>query len=230
MKRYRAILVTVCGIAAAGLTAPASAELLLSQVIVDLPPQGPSIDDIEAYNSGEERLYVVAQPYEVTAAGTNDEQRTAVVDPAASGLFVSPRKIILEPGERRTIRIAAVGPRPVHERIFRVSIKPVAGVVTANRSALKVFVGYDALVIVRPSQIEGTLQATREAEKLVLHNSSNASLEIFDGRQCDSSGQNCVSLPGKRLYAGASWEVPAPFASPVRFKTAQSGQIIETTF
>jgi P pilus assembly chaperone PapD len=205
---------------AVGLGASARAEMVLSQVIVDLLPGEPPREDIEVWNDGTERMYVLAEPFEIRAAGTPAEQRVAVTDPEQAGLLVSPLRLILEPGEKRTIRIAAIGARPVSDRVFRVTIKPVAGLVTAEESALKVFVGYDTLVLLRPAQIAGDVEGTRSGRTLTLRNDGNTAQELFDGRQCDAAGGNCQALPAKRLYPGAMWEQQLPFDTAVSYKAA----------
>jgi Mat/Ecp fimbriae periplasmic chaperone len=208
----------------------ASAELILNQIIVDLAADGPGRQDIEAFNSGDERMYVVAEPVEVIGAGTEHERRAAVANPEASGLFVSPKKIILEPGERRTIRVAALGPRPEVERVYRIGIKPVAGSVHAAHSALKVFVGYDALVLLRPRETTGELVSTREGNVLTIRNRGNSSVELFDGKQCDVAERDCRSLAGKRLYPGVEWQQATPFETKVHYKIARGLKVEDRVF
>ena len=202
------------------LGATARAEMILSQVIVDLLPGKPAREDIEVWNDGDERMYVLAEPSEIRGAGTPAETRVAVTDPEQAGLLVSPLRLVLEPGERRTIRVAAIGARPASDRVYRVTIKPVAGQVTAEASALKVFVGYDTLVLVRPTQITGDVAGTRSGRTLTLRNSGNTAQELFDGQQCDAAGGDCQDLPSKRLYPGATWDIPLPFDTPVRYKAS----------
>jgi P pilus assembly chaperone PapD len=209
---------------------PARAEMVLSQVIVDLIPAKPPRDDIEVWNNGPDRMYVSATPFEIRNAGTPAEQRIAAGDPDASGLLVSPRKLVLSPGERRTIRIAAIGDRPRSDRVFRVAITPVVGPVTADESALKVLVGYDALVLVRPEQFAGDVTAERHGTTLILRNAGNTAQEMFDGRQCNREQTDCRSLPAKRLYPGESWEQTLPFASPVSYKAAIGAKIKQRSF
>lgn len=43
---------------------------------------------------------------------------------------------------------------------------------------------------------------------------------MFDGKQCDPAGQNCVNLGGTRLYAGASWEQPLSYNTPVEYQVS----------
>lgn len=207
-------------VASVALVAEAHAEMVLSQVIVDLLPGKPPREDIEVWNDGAERMYVLAEPFEIHRPGTAAEQRVAVTDPEQAGLLVSPLRLVLEPGERRTIRIAAIGARSATDRIYRVTIKPVAGSVTAEDSALKVFVGYDTLVLVRPETFEGDVEAIRNGRSLTLRNSGNTAHEMFDGRQCNAAGDDCRELPAKRLYPGATWEQQLPFETPVSYRSS----------
>ncbi|EZP55810.1 putative fimbrial protein TcfA [Sphingomonas sp. RIT328] len=215
-------------IAASGLTAsPAAAQLVLSQVVVDLPPTAPPRVDVEAANGGTERMYVVAEPAEIIAPGTPDERRVVDPDPARSGLLVSPQKMILEPGEHRLIRIAAVAPHGARDRVYRVTVKPVAGEVTGAQSALKVLVGYDMLVIVRPQVMTDAVSARRDGTMLTLANDGSTSVELYDGRQCAAGGGDCRPLPAKRLYAGARWVQPVDPARSVTY-TVKAGLAVKT--
>lgn len=220
MTVHRLLLPALALAAMLGLAAAARAEMVLSQVIVDLLPSKPPREDIEVWNDGDERMYVLAEPFEILGPGTPAEQRVAVTEPEAAGLLVSPLRLVLEPGERRTIRIAAIGARPAADRIYRVTIKPVAGAVTAEASALKVFVGYDTLVLVRPEAIAGDVEGARSGRTLTLRNTGNTAQELFDGRQCDAAGGDCRDLPAKRLYPGASWEQELPFDTPVSYRSS----------
>lgn len=217
-------------LAIVGTATVARAEMVLSQVIVDLGPNEVPRDDIEVWNSGTERMYVQADVFEIVAAGTDEEQRVAAADPEASGLLVSPQRLVLAPGERRIVRIAVLGERPLAERVYRVAIRPVVGAVSAETNAVKVLVGYDTLVIVRPAKLSGDVVGERRGRTLVLRNEGNTSQEIFQGRQCDAAGADCRDLPAKRLYAGAMWEQALTFDTPVSYRTAVGDQIRERQF
>ena len=197
---------------------PAHAEMVLSKVIVDLAEGKRSNDEIEVWNDGADRIYVVAEPSVIESPGLPDQRRVPISNPATSGLLVSPQRIILEPGERRQVRIAAILPRADRDRVFRVTIKPVAGPVTANTDALKVFVGYDVLVLQRAASAGGEVRGERSGASLTLVNTSNTAWEVFDGRQCSAGATGCVTLPATRLYAGAELKVPLPNAGRVEYK------------
>ena len=57
-----------------GLAGGARADMVLSQVIVDMQPDKPLRGDIEVFNDGPDRMYVAADPFEVLKAGTPGEQ------------------------------------------------------------------------------------------------------------------------------------------------------------
>lgn len=223
-------LIACFAIAPVVCASPAQASLMLSKVILDLGPESAPRDDIELWNDGDERLYVVAEPSEIYDPGQPTELRKASSDPAVTGLLVTPQKLILEPGQHKLIRIAAVTDRPVKDRIYRVTIKPVAGPVSAERSALKLFVGYDALVILRPAQPNVDLTASRRGDDLVIRNRGNTNVELSQGKQCDVSGQNCRDLAANRIYPGAEWTVSTPYRTPVTFRTSASSQNGVVTF
>lgn len=217
-SRPIAIMLSLAGLFGPLSAAPAWAGIVLSKVIVDLAPDAPPRDDIEVINDSDERQYIVAEPGLIERPGTPSEKRLDSSDPTVTGLLVTPQKLVLEPGERKLVRVALVVPRDEHERIYRLAIKPVAGSVEAEQTSLKVFVGYDALIIARPTTITGKLTATRNGQAITFHNGSNSSVEMADGRQCDANEKNCVPLPATRLYSGADWTVPITRDTPVEFR------------
>lgn len=209
---------------------PARADLVLSQVIVDLQPGKPGREDIELWNNGPERIFVVADPAEIVSPGMPGETRNANPDPGVSGLLVTPRRVILEPDQRKLLRIAAVAPRAAVDRIYRVTVKPVAGDVAAPETAIKVLIGYDVLVIYRPGEPAGGVTATREPRAITLTNQGNTNVEVYEGRQCDAAGANCRDLPARRLYAGASLRVAIDHDTPVTYRVSDGRTTVAREF
>ena len=205
--------------AALTLAAPARAAITLSRVVIDIAPGTDVAQDIEIANDGKEVAYVVAEPSEITAPGQPGEARLPVVDPGVGGLLVSPQRLILQPGERKSIRIAAIAPRGAVDRVYRVTVKPVAGPISAPVSALKVLVGYDVLVIYRPAGPSAKVVGERTAAGLTLRNTGNSNVELYEGKQCTTPAA-CTTLPSKRLYAGQSWTQPLAGAAPVSYRVA----------
>lgn len=191
-------------------SAPAWASIAVSQMIIELKPGTSPATDIEIVNDSPDRSFIVVEPREIIRAGNTDEKPFTSPDPDRLGLLVSPNRLVLEPHQRRTLRIAAIHPASDRERVYRVTVKPVTGEVSGAESGLKLLVGYDLLVLVRPALMHSALKARRDGHKLVITNQGNSSVEMSDGKQCDQGRKACRSLPSKRLYAGASWAQPLP--------------------
>jgi P pilus assembly chaperone PapD len=207
------------GIAGLGLAilaqpAPAAAGIAVSQMVVDMKPGGSRATDIEIYNDSAERSYVAIEPREIIDPGTAAERGAVSPDPEKLGLLVSPNRLILEPHQRRRLRLAVIGPPAGRERVYRVTVKPVAGEVSGPDSGLKLMVGYDLLVLVRPDHGRPAVTANRSGASLAIANAGNSSVELTEGKQCDGDGKACRPLPGKRLYAGASWAQPLEGGGP----------------
>ena len=208
---------------------PAQAELEVSQLVVEFKPTASRTSDIEVANNSPERSYVVVEPREISNPGTPFEGQITSPDPAKLGLLVSPARFILEPHQRRTLRVAAIGAAGDRERIYRVTVKPVSGEVAGSESGLKLLVGYDLLVLVRPRAIRNDIKTERNGLGLTLVNHGNASVEVAEGKQCDAKGGDCQLLPSKRLYAGASWTqtLPRTTGGEYRIRTAEGWSTVK---
>ena len=217
MTRFALALAT----ATAWFPTPADAGIVLSQVVLDILPTSDNAQNVEVANDGAEIAYVVAEPAEILGAGQPGEARKPIVDPAAGGLLVTPQRLILQPGERRTIRFAAIADHGASDRIYRVTVKPVVGAVAAPSTALKLLVGYDVLVIVRPAVPLAKVSGARDGATLVLRNDGNTNVELFEGRQCDTTvPAACHDLPSRRLYVGQQWQQPLTGTGAVTYRVA----------
>jgi P pilus assembly chaperone PapD len=221
--------VAFAALAALAMPSPASAEIVLSQLVVDLGAKADQRTDIEVWNTSEERAYVAAEPSEIVDAGKPSEQRRTEADPEKRGLLVSPNRMILEPGQRRLIRLAPIGPRGMTERVYRVTVKPVAGELQSEVSGLKLLIGYDVLVLLRPLETHPNLSGIRSGNRITFRNDGNASVELIDGKQC-AADKSCVKLPGKRLYAGAEWSQDLTSVAPVEYSVVSGGHSVRKTF
>lgn len=185
--------------------------------------------DIEVSNQGKERAYVVVEPSEIVAAGTPAEQRLREKNPEKLGLLVSPGRMILEPGQRKLLRIATIGRPSERERVYRITVKPTVGDVSADRSGLKLLIGYDVLVLTRPAVAQPRLSGTRSGRTLKIRNDGAFSVELAQGKQCRAK-TDCQSLGGKRLYAGAEWQVALPEDGVAEFAVISPSGTSRQTF
>lgn len=222
-----AILALLCAILPG---TPAKADLVLSQLIVDLQPGKHAREDIEVWNNSPDRTFVGIEPREIVGAGLSSSGIRVDPDPEKLGLLVTPARMILEPGQRRLIRVGTLSQDTDHEHVYRITVKPVVGAIQSSDSGLKIMVGYDVLVLVRPAVPEVKVTGLRSGRLLTFTNSGNVSVEIIDGRQCDEAGKQCVDLPGKRLYVGAKWSLHLPSDTPAQYVLKSPGRFDRRTY
>ena len=217
-------------LAVVGLAVSAHAELVLSDLVVELHPGKNARKDIELWNNSDDRSYVEITPAEIMDPGRATESRRQEPNPERLGLLVSPNRMILEPGQHKVIRVAAIAAPIGRERIYRVTVKPVVGDVSGEHSGLKVLVGYDVLVIVRPENAAPMIVGGREGRTVVIRNEGNSSAELLNGKQCRPIDGNCANLPGKRLYAGAEWRLLLEGEGPVEYSVKFGDKISTIRF
>jgi P pilus assembly chaperone PapD len=208
----------------------AHAELVLSELIVDFQPGKQDREDLEIWNNSPDRSYVAVEPRQIIDPSLPSQRDFRDPDPEKLGLLVAPARMILEPGQRKLIRIAALTRGANREQVYRVTVKPVVGGIKSEDSGLKIVVGYDVLVLVRPAQSSVNVTGKRTGRKLTFTNSGNESVEIVDGRQCEAANQQCAELPSKRLYPGASWIVDLQSDRPVQYLLKSPGKNERRTY
>jgi P pilus assembly chaperone PapD len=216
--------------AASVLAAPARAEIVLSELIVELQPGTQMRDDVEVWNDSPDRAFVAVEPREILNPSSPAQTSHQDPDPEKLGLLVSPARMILEPGQHKLVRIAALSASDDREKVYRVTVKPVAGTLQSSASGLKILLGYDILVLVRPARPSPDVDAVRDGRTLRFDNRGNVSVEIVDGRQCGAAHAACAQLPGKRLYAGASWTVELQSDAPAEYTLKSPGRADRRTF
>lgn len=207
--------------------ADARADLTLSQLVVDLRP-GDQSEDIEIFNDSPERAYLAIEAAEILEPGTTTERRIAATDPVASGILVTPARSVLEAGQRKRVRIASLRVSE-KERAFRILVRPVSGDVEGGKIGLKLLIGYDVLVLVRPIIPKVELKASRDSTGLRAENKGNVSVELFGGQICVKDGQ-CSSLPGKRLYPGSVWSQQLNRSGIVTYRVSSPEGLRKLTF
>ena len=161
--------------------------------------------------------------------GLEGQKRRQYRDPKEMGMLVSPTRLVLEPGQSKTVRMSLLG-RPLdRDRIYRVKIAPAVGRTVAMRTGIRVVVGYDVLVIARPANAKARIEDERNGRKLTLRNTGNTNALLVSGKQCNKAGK-CVDLPTTRLYAGAEWSVDLPLDAPVEYRLQSGGAVYSRTF
>jgi P pilus assembly chaperone PapD len=207
----------------------AQAGLSVSPVVVDFAANDPPRADIDLYNDGSERLYVVIEPARIDHPGTASEQRIQTPDPQALGLLATPNRLVIEPGQHKFVRVVLLLDPGKEDRVFRVGVRPVAGPVVANASGIKILIGYDLLMIQRPANAAASVTAARAAGGLSFHNAGNTNAELFNGALCVADNK-CTKLPGHRLYGGADWHIALSGTGRVTYSVRTGTKITQETF
>jgi P pilus assembly chaperone PapD len=198
---------------------PASAQLVVDKLWVDLDTTSTGRSDVVLKNESADRYYVSVAAVEMVRPGSADEERVVRSNPEELGLLVSPSRLVLDPGTTRAIRIVSINPELAVERIYRIRVTPEVGEVQAGEAAaeergisLKVLTAYDLLIVARPANPEARLVAARGEGELVLTNQGNTNTLLLDGKACVAApeGERCEVLPDRRLYAGGEWRIPLP--------------------
>ena len=212
----RAFAMALC--LAAAIAAPAAADMVLSDVIVDLQAPGEMRHDVDVRNDGDETLYVQVDVQRVPDPAVDASGRVPETDPRTAGLLASPRRLAVPPGERKRVRLVARKVPTDDDLVYRVGFVPKENEAqTEEAMAFKVLIGYEVLVLVRPPDAEPELVVQRDGRKLHVENRGRSSTLVRKLEYCESlpSGA-CEELPGNRLYAGEVWDVELPGEGAVR--------------
>ena len=186
------------------------ADMILNKSIIYFEPDKPNREDLEIQNVSEDPLYIQVTPKIVNHPGTEQQSREIFDNPKEAGLLVSPNKLVVPPNGRKLLRFVNLNPQSNEEKVYRVSITPVVGELTAKSNGVKIMIGYEVLVIVHP--VDGHIDIThqRTDNKLTLSNHGTQNVLLRKGMQCPEGivdENQCHQLPGKRLYPGNSWSV-----------------------
>ncbi len=210
-------------------TVPGRADMVLSDVIVAFAP-GEVRKEIVVTNTGEETLFVSADLAEIINAGSANEERVVNPDPELAGMIVSPTRIVVQPGQRKTLRIAYIGDTPASDRVYRLLVKPAVGDIDAQETMLRVLIGYDVLVVVQPEEPAYNLDWSREGTVFTVTNTGNTNALMYEGLLCPASG-DCVDVQGRRIYPGLTVTIDLPAEDgTLTYMVQGAGQIGQATF
>lgn len=206
------------------LSSNAWASMVIDRSIIYFDDKSPNRQDVEVSNPDNEVLYVKVEVLEVINPGTDKEQRILVKNPKKSQFIVTPNKLVVKPGKKKTVRLLNLNKAPQKDRIFRINLKPVTPPLAATETGVKVVVGYQLLAIVQPKQAKPELSTNRVGQTITFTNSGRTNILLRSGRQCPpgvdiatASESQCKTLPTKRMYAGNTWSLNLPYNTPVEY-------------
>ncbi len=212
------------------LYSPAHAEFLITSAIVEFGKDSPTQQDIEIISRSKNEDYLVTEVSEIINAGTSQEQRHLISDPSTSRLLVTPDKTILAGGGRRTLRFVLLKPLDDKEHIYRVAVKPVVkGVDNTKKVGLKILIGYEVLVIIRPQILNPSYTAQRNKTVFTVRNAGNTNILFSNGQQCIGL-KDCVMPPVIRVYPGQIVNTELPRNAELMYSVWNGNETIEKKF
>lgn len=198
-------------------TGAADANMVLSDVIVDLQAPGEMRHDVDVRNDGDDVLYIEVNVQRVPDPAVDASGRSPETDPRTAGLLASPRRLAIAPGERKRVRLVARRVPTEDDLVYRVAFVPRENEAqTEEAMAFKVLIGYEVLVLVRPPGAKPALDVQRDGTTLRVENRGRSSLLVRKLEYCPGDGAPCDELPGNRLYAGEVWNVELPGTGELR--------------
>ncbi len=216
------LLLALCSLSLANLS---HAAMQVSDSIIVFEPGKSQRQDITVFNPDKDNLYVKVELVEVKNPGTAQEERLPMINPDDISLLITPNKMVIPPNTHKTIRLVSVKPPGDTDRIFRATVTPVAGELTAKQSGIKLLIAYGLLIIVQPENPITNLEVTRTGTTLHFKNTGNTNTILTKGKQCEpQQGEStskqepvCHELKSKRLYAGNEWTLDLPINAPVEY-------------
>ena len=206
----------------------ALASLSARPVLVSFEPGQDQRADIAITNLADRVQYLEISAEKIVSPGAVPEEVFSSPNPDEVGLLVAPRRITLQPGEERLIRVILLEAPSKTDKAWRVLIMPVVGKIESTGSAAAINVAYRALVFARPQTPKVDLSGHRDGRVLSIPNTGNTNAMLHSGSQC-APGDICTEITGKRLWPGMQWQVELPTDAPVQFSVRGPGaeQLIE---
>lgn len=214
------------------LATPALADFSITSAIIEFNTEKPVQQDIEVVSRSKETQYIVAELYEVQNPGSPQERRVKITEPEQGELLVTPDKLVLAGGGRKVVRFVLLGQPGATEKVYRAVIKPaIKGLDNESQIGLKVLVGYEVLVIVRPAAMKPAYNASRQGRTMTVSNTGNTDILFQNGVQCPAGinppSAKCVQAPVIRVYPGQSSTTELPFDTAISYSVWDGKSTVE---
>lgn len=145
--------------------------------------------------------------------------------PEQFGLVVTPRKLVLNPGQTRKIRVVSLHPNLQRDEYYSIDVAPVSGVLESFNNeknhvetAVNIVVAYRPMVVVVPNNAQPKLTYQRDGKALTVTNTGNSYARLHFARQCNAQGKDCKDFNLGPVYVGQKKTFSLPYNAPVEFK------------
>jgi len=198
-------------------TGTAQAQISVDKSVLEFNEDN-LIRDVDITNTGDFKIFLNLTVARIKNPHSSKSERIELTDPRTSPVLVSPKQLLVPPGQRKRVRIILRKVPKKYDSVYRLSIKPFTGDVqiTDDRppdqksSALKILLGYDILLLARPKDAVGKLAVKRTSSAIYFKNTGNTNVLLRRMQQCNSGGGECVEMQPNRIYAGEIYKVRLP--------------------
>jgi len=195
--------------AALAQTNPLELKFSVNKMIVAFADGERPVADLVLKNRGEQSLFMRSSSWMIKNPGMPAEEKVTT-----KTLVASPQRFEIEPNQERTVRIILNrGESTSDEGIFRVQFSPdsqpfeLKAETAAGRSIqLDVAAAISVLVIAQPKTLKPLLNWEWQDNTLKVENKGNTNVLLERGQLCGA--EKCSELAAKRVYPGASWNIP----------------------
>ncbi len=190
--------------------------MAMDKIILNFYSDTMTREDVGVTNTGEDTLYLSAKVFEIINPGSDNPKRIELTDPRKAGMIISPNRMVITPGQNKIFRVIPTRPAGDKDLVYRILVKPHASKLSGQSedktAGIKLMIGYELLVFMRPANYTVDLQVQREGKKLNLLNAGNTNINVREIRLCEDNQSECIEINGNRLYAGQSAQVDLPRA------------------
>jgi len=174
--------------------------------------------DVDVVNTGDYKIFLNLTVARIKNPHTANPERIELTDPRTSPVIVSPKQVLVPPGQRKRVRVIMRKAPTKRDAIYRLAVKPFTGAVQIEddrpadqkSSAIKVLLGYDVLLVARPKNAVGKLAVKRTSKAIYFKNTGNTNVLLRRMQQCNADGKDCDDLQPNRIYAGEVYKVKLP--------------------
>ena len=206
----------------------AHAQITVDRSVIEFTGSSP-VQDLEISNGGKDRIYLNLAVAEILDPETGAPRRVELDDPRRAPVLVSPRQLLVPPGTRKRVRLIMRGAAGETDRVFRLKISPYTGKARFDgadegekASAIKVLVGYDLLLLSRPTELRPDVEVTRDERTIEFRNTGNTNVLLRRIVQCEAGvepkprelDEACAEMQPNRLYVGETYRVELPKPGP----------------
>lgn len=206
-------------------TSTSWAQVTVNTVVLTFKAKDRPVQTVMIGNSSSNPAYVLASVEKVLDPESGGNKAEPSED-----ILASPKAFSIEAGGQRAVRLLMRVPPPEKEAVYRALFVPqdrgfgqeIKREFQGRRASIRVLTGMGVLVFVEPQTAVKDFKWTRSDSGMTFSNGGTLHEELSNVQSCDREGNACVGLPGKRVYAGTSYDLKVPGDRKVTF-LARSG-------